>query len=323
TGTSDYCLDGYEGPYCAICSEGYSAQIGFVCTKCSDDTGGIVLAVVLAAITLIVTVAVVSHLTTAEGHEGWRRYADRVARFIPLQSVKIVVVVWQILTQFMAVANVTYPGVYQTFLDGLNVFNFDLSWVLSAGCVFDVDFHDRLLISTIGPIIAALVLGCTYAASTRMHGEAPEALHHIRHKHVSMILLLTFFVYSSVSSILFRTFACEELADGIYYLRSDYRIECDSAKHRGFQAYAGLMMLLYTLGIPAFYSVLLYRDRDVLKKEDRSSFSRVSSTSDLWKPYKPYVFFYEVIECGRRILLTGVVVFIYPNSSAQIAITLM
>ena len=55
-------------------------------------------------------------------------------------------------------ANVTYPDVYQRFLDGLDVFNFDMSWVLSVGCVFDMDFHDRLLISTIGPIIALLFL---------------------------------------------------------------------------------------------------------------------------------------------------------------------
>lgn len=34
-------------------------------------------------------------------------------------------------------------------------------------------------------------------------------------------------------------------------------------------------------------------------------------------------FYYEIIECGRRIALAGVVVFIYPNDTAQIAITIM
>ena len=43
----------------------------------------------------------------------------------------------------------------------------------------------------------------------------------------------------------------------------------------------------------------------------------------MWKPYKPSVFYDEVIECGRRILLAGVVVFIKPSTSAQIAVTLM
>eukprot|EP00752_Nemacystus_decipiens_P013054 g11547.t1 len=326
TGTSDYCLEGYEGPYCAICSEGHTAHLGFVCSKCSSSAAGVVLAVVLAIVALIVAAAVVSYATTGEGDGRGQGLVERVARYIPLQSVKIVIVAWQILTQFTALAGVTYPHYYQTFLDGLNVFNFDLSWILSAGCIVDMDFHDRLLMSTIGPIVAVIFLGCTYTAAVRIHGGAIETLQNVRHKHVSLVLLLTFFVYSSVSSALFSTFACEELDDGKDYLRSDYRIECDSPRHRGFKVYAGFMIVVYTVGIPAFYACLLFKDRGILRQEerkDRGSASRVSSTSDLWKPYKPSVFYYEVIECARRILLAGVIVFIYPNSAAQIAVTLL
>ncbi|CAN0346425.1 unnamed protein product [Ectocarpus sp. 6 AP-2014] len=85
------------------------------------------------------------------------------------------------------------------------------------------------------------------------------------------------------------------------------------------------MIILYTVGIPFLYGVLLFRDRDVLGQEeaDREDTARVTSTSDLWKLYRPSVFYYEVIECGRRVLLAGVVVFIYPNTAAQIAVTLV
>lgn len=34
----------------------------------------------------------------------------------------------------------------------------------------------------------------------------------------------------------------------------------------------------------------------------------------------PDLYYYEVLECGRRILLTGVLLFIEPNGSAQAAI---
>lgn len=215
---------------------------------------------------------------------------------------------------------------YQRLLDGLEIFNFDLSWVLSIGCVLDVDFHDRLLLSTIGPIIAVLFLGGTYAVAARINLGAPtETMQVVWNKHVSMLLLLTFFVYSSVSSTLFQTFACEDLEDGRNYLRADYRIECDSSRHEYFQVYAGFMVVLYAVGIPGLYGVLLFRDRDTLRQDKvgRVDTARVASTSDLWSPYKPSVFYFEVIECGRRILLAGVVVFIYPNTAAQIAITLL
>ena len=227
--------------------------------------------------------------------------------------------------QFASVANVTYPGVYQRFLDALEVFNFDLGWLLSAGCIVDVDFHGRLLLATIGPVVAMLILAVTYSIAARVNREASDTLLVIWNKHVSMVLLLTFLVYSSVSSVLFMSYACEDLADGKNYLRADYRIECDSPKHKAFQVYAGFMMLFYTVGIPAFYSFLLFRDREILKVDqaNREETVRVSSTSDLWKPYKPSAFYYEVIECSRRVLLAGVVVFIYPNTAAQIAISLL
>ena len=196
--------------------------------------------------------------------------------------------------QFTSVANVTFPGVYQRFLNGLDIFNFDLGWVLSAGCVVDVNFHDRLLMSTIGPILAVLFLAATYAAAARINRGHAEALQVVWNKHVSMLVLLTFFIYSSVSSTLFKMFACENLDDGAIYLRADYRIQCDSPKHRAFQVYAGLMVVLYTLGIPAFYSFLLFRDRKVLRQDhsDREDPARVSSISDLWEPYKPSAFYY-------------------------------
>ncbi|CAN0497746.1 unnamed protein product [Laminaria digitata] len=50
-----------------------------------------------------------------------------------------------------------------------------------------------------------------------------------------MMLLLTFLVYSSVSSILFQMFACDDLEDGKNYLRADYRVECDSSQHSRFR----------------------------------------------------------------------------------------
>ncbi|CAM9151036.1 unnamed protein product, partial [Ectocarpus sp. 6 AP-2014] len=232
---------------------------------------------------------------------------------------------WYACSQFTSVANVTYPDVYQRFLDGLDVFNFDLGWVLSAGCIFDIDFHDRLLASTISPVIGLLFLAGTYTAALSMNRGKAEGLQVIRNKHVSLVLLLTFLIYSSVSATLFKAFACEELEDGTNYLRADYTIDCDSSKHKAFQVYAGFMAVVYVVGIPTLYAFLLFRDRHVLKDHhaDREQTARTTSTSDLWKPYKPSVFYYEVIECGRRVLLAGVVVFIFPNTAAQIAITLM
>ena len=226
--------------------------------------------------------------------------------------------------KFTSVVTVTFPSVYQTLLDGVDFLNFDFTWVLSAGCFLEIDFHDRLLWTTITPVVVMGLLGGTYAFAIHRNRGAPEtALRNIRKRHRSMALLVTFLVYSSVSSVVFQTFACEGLDDGKSYLRADFTIVCDSPKHKAFQIYAGLMVMIYPIGIPALYAVLLFSNHHVLRDEQGRGESAVASlTSDLWKPYKPHRFYYEVIECSRRILLAGVVVFIYPNTAAQIAVTL-
>lgn len=221
-------------------------------------------------------------------------------------------------------ANVTFPDVYQKLLNGVDFLNFDLSWFVSAGCFLDIGFHDRLLWTTIAPPMTMCVLGGTYAFAVYRHRKSRETtLNNVHQNHRSMALLITFLVYSSVSSVVFQAFACESLDDGKRYLRADYTIECDSAKHKAFQIYAGLMILVYPLGIPVCYALLLFSNRHVLLDEKHREESLVvRSTSDLWKPYKPERFYYEVIECSRRILLAGFVVFFYPNTAAQIAVAL-
>ncbi|CAM9121543.1 unnamed protein product, partial [Sphacelaria rigidula] len=108
---------------------------------------------------------------------------SRVARRIPLHSLKIIIVSWQILTQFSSVANVTYPGVYEKFLSSVDMLNFDLSWVLSTACIFNVNFHDRLLISTLGPLVFIGLLYATYTLASRRYRRSSTALGTIRSKH--------------------------------------------------------------------------------------------------------------------------------------------
>lgn len=70
-----------------------------MCSKCSNSVGGIILAVVLSLVALAVAVAVVVYVMSGEARSEETGVIGCLARYIPLQSIKIVVVVWQILTQ--------------------------------------------------------------------------------------------------------------------------------------------------------------------------------------------------------------------------------
>jgi ABC-type multidrug transport system fused ATPase/permease subunit len=88
------------------------------------------------------------------------------------------------------------------------------------------------------------------------------------------------------------------------------------------------MVIIYPLGIPALYAWLLWSKRHKLCSDNESS-ARVVNRHDenelrptrfLWKSYTPNMYYWEVIECMRRLLLTGAIVFIAPGTVAQAAV---
>ncbi|CAN0196672.1 unnamed protein product [Scytosiphon promiscuus] len=53
--------------------------------------------------------------------------------------------------------------------------------------------------------------------------------------------------------------------------------------------------------------------------ESRAHNPDLQSTRFLWEPYEPDDYYYETVECGRRCLLTGALVFVLPNTAGQAA----
>ncbi|CBJ33868.1 probable extracellular nuclease (ISS) [Ectocarpus siliculosus] len=95
------------------------------------------------------------------------RVGEMLAR-LPLSKLKIVVVVWQISNAFAEITKVPFPPVYEKFLSIIGIFSFDLGWMMSAACLTaGIDFYDKLLIVTIGPVGLLLLLGFTFYLGAR------------------------------------------------------------------------------------------------------------------------------------------------------------
>ena len=229
------------------------------------------------------------------------------------------------MAQFSGVVNVQYPPAYEHFLAALSVVNLNLGSILSLSCVVETDFYARLVLATIAPIVVLGILMITYRVAMMRNGHSIHAMRVARNKHLSVGLFLLFVVYSSVSYTIFQTFVCDSLDSGVSYLRADYDLVCRTKAHVGYMTYAGVMVLVYPVGIPAVFAWALFANRDDIKRvagtTNRAQVPpETEAIKDLWAPYKRSRHYYEVIECGRRIALTGLAVFIYPGSTAQVAI---
>jgi hypothetical protein len=250
----------------------------------------------------------------------------------------------------------------QDFLRWFDLLNFNIGWSLSLGCVLQTNFYDRLLLITLAPVALAMILVFTYTLASHrakvtavtvpssrrtLEHERTERLNRILSRHQTAFLVMTFLVYSTVSTTVFQTFACDSIeGTGSSYLRADYSTQCGTHEHMLYRLYAAFMILVYPIGIPAVYAYLLWSRRELMKdaataqqsssllaSQTSSTFTRsqsvlrrsksfivVESCQFLYSAYRPQLYYWELVECGRRILLTGFMCFIYPNTATQPAV---
>jgi hypothetical protein len=202
--------------------------------------------------------------------------------------------------------------------------NFDLLWLLPVGCYIPISFYTKLLLSTIAPLVLIALLFMPRAinaiwlrlrgrrASQRLYsGLGLDAAADVR-----VLLVFTFWIFSSVSTTVLATFACDNSLNSGSYLRADYSVQCNTYKHKLAMVYSGIMILVYPAGIPLLYSWALYRERKLVpSSSSRPTYpsnaqhvphtATVATTEFLWEPYKDRLFFWETCECMRRLLLTG------------------
>jgi hypothetical protein len=186
---------------------------------------------------------------------------------LPWGKLRIPIVTFQIITQYISITGLPLPNIYHKFLAWIDVFNLNLGWLLSLGCLAKLDFYQRLLIATLGPFAAVAVLVCTYTTVRRRNTvqavtayssqrlvvpERTVLLDKALAQHYLVFLAMTFLIYSTVSTTVFQTFACDNIDDDNVlrpqYLRADYSIQCDTAQHKVYSVYAGIMVIIYPIG---------------------------------------------------------------------------
>lgn len=122
----------------------------------------------------------------------------RLSTRLPLNKIKILVAVWQILAVFSSITGVEFPSSYSVFLSWINVVNFDLGYIVSASCVLPyLNFYQRLLVTTLTPLVMISGLSLTYRMAKRRSGIGSFgeiARRAAWSRHVTAGLFLTFLV---------------------------------------------------------------------------------------------------------------------------------
>jgi hypothetical protein len=334
------CATGTAGVLCAVCADGYTRLGGGACTRCDSTahTVSFALGLLVAAAVLLAGVAVkfanastndrVVRLTTLVKAASSKLYAIRT-------KLKLTFVFYQVVLLLGSVFDIPFerlPG-FHAFCEALSVFKFDFDF-LHIGCIsFSYSFHTKLYsISAVALVLEAGVVGsmslfwlmpsCTQSAKVLVT------------KLASWMLLGTYFLYPSVCATIFTPFNCDTI-DTTTYLIADYSIDCDSTEHAAAKNFAYFMIVAFAVGLPALYMCLLMTARQTSTTEDskmldffhadyKDEYFYWSVCAPLFHLCVPghshisrFVLLREVVECGRKLLLTGFSVFFGVGSIMQ------
>ena len=192
-----------------------------------------------------------------KGPKGKGRWSMRLLISRYWVKIRIFISLCQVLSLLGIVFDIPYPGVYRFVLRLLGLFAFDFLEFLPLGCIFETNFHFTLLLRTAWPLILLAIVLVVRQPLRRSPSPSHRAM---AEQLASMVFAIFFLVYPTTSSKIFLTFQCFTLDDvrQSSFLRADFSVDCNSPRHQLMQLYATVMIFVYPLGLPAFYSYLLY-----------------------------------------------------------------
>jgi hypothetical protein len=250
------------------------------------------------------------------------------------------------------VYGIPFPQLYLQVLDWLGAFallGFDLPHLFKLDCVFRTNYHDRLYsvaacsILVLGVLLSQLLVsscGRWFAKRRAREAWQPSTLVRTRgfatsktaqettkkSKSVRAVLVLSYLVYPSSSSVFFQTFNCRPI-DSIEYHTKDLSIECASDKHLRAELMATAMVWLFSFGLPLVYlSLLIPHRRELVSSSAQASITTNAGSAQqkpfeimsfFYRDYKPRFYYWEVVEVVRKLLLTGVLVTFQKGTAIQ------
>jgi hypothetical protein len=96
----------------------------------------------------------------------------------------------------------------------------------------------------------------------------------------------------------------------------DYTLDCNSESHKTIKVVATVFILIYPIGIPMVFFLLIWRD-DRQRKQTMHSEDNASSFDFLRRDYKDDYYFFEVVVLLEKLLLTGILSFIDQGTVLQ------
>jgi hypothetical protein len=201
-------------------------------------------------------------------------------------KMKQMVTFYQIVSSFPSVLSISFPLAYYQLTYLFNTFNFGAIFKqYELACALKrFDYVSVLLVMTLGPLLATLVLKLVqkihvhiifnrYSIAFREIANTYNRITVLNSTYFYMFLCFTYFILPGVTTVLFGMLKpCVDVDSGDVfpgvdlYLEADYSMNCTSERYKRGRIWAAVFTLVYPVGIPFIYYRALYIEKALIKE---------------------------------------------------------
>ena len=338
TASATGCHPTLWGPFCQLCNPSLGQDVYYVpaqqsevakCKACEETLTKTAVIAIAGAVGVVCggcLLHLFSRLCLSPRHREQLAYAWK--RFNPGVKLKILIAFYQIATKVEMVYQVEMPVGVKRLLARFSVI---VSLGFSVGstplqCIGLGGYFNLLLASMILPvaivIVIVLVSVVVMLFQRRCSGRVLVGLA------LPWILKFLFLVYPIVTNVAFMGFPCYTFEeDGSKYLKADVGVDCcvradvgvdckDHTYEDEILPLAWVAIGIYPIGLIILNAVLLFCARKAIMSGRQTPLRR--ATEFLHKEFEPHLFWWEIVEMLRRLLLVGLMLMVYEGQMLQI-----
>jgi hypothetical protein len=222
-------------------------------------------------------------------------------------------------------STIPFPASFINLSKFLEIMSFDFLSVFGAGvCRTATGFYTsfKFMFAALPIIIIATMMTYMFVLLRRTK-KSKYTSESAKTKLYSLLFMVVYTMYTGVSTKMFRLFKCREIM-GTWYLTADYRVVCEGEEYTSHVVMAVIGMLVYTLGIPCFIFVVLFRNRKYLHKSrchEDEMYKHVKVKKEYGSIYSDYTednYYFDLLDLLRRLLLTGALIIVGEQSNTQV-----
>jgi len=134
---------------------------------------------------------------------------------------------------------------------------------------------------------------------------------------IGRLFLVIFLLYPQLTAKIFEAFHCRDLGEGssaTSVLVVDYTIDCGSSEYNVLVWVGFFLVLAWPIGVPAALLYQLNKHKHLIAEKDEDTMKEFDF---IIGDYKPELFFWEVVELTRKLILSGLIGLAGRGSIAQ------